>query len=123
MDAAMNRAEIILPWPNRNLSPNARVHWSTLAKAKSRAIKDAFNCVKEARVGKIVADRLLVRYTFLPPDRRPRDADNLISSCKAFQDGIALAIGVDDSKWDISINHRGPIAKHGAVKVELEWPA
>ncbi|MHC2481579.1 endonuclease [Rhizobium leguminosarum] len=119
----MTTAEIFLPWPDRRLSPNARVHWSSLARAKKAAKNAAYYTVLEAGVGKIPADSLSVRYSFFPPSRRAYDLDNLVASMKAAADGIALAVGVDDSKWNIAISPRGPVEQNGMVKVELEWNA
>jgi crossover junction endodeoxyribonuclease RusA len=116
-------ASIFLPWPDRRLSPNARVHWSSLARAKKQAKRDAYYTMLEAGIGRIEAESISIKYSFFPPDRRARDADNMLSSCKAYQDGIAAAIGVDDSKFQITIAPRGPIERSGMVKVELEWGA
>lgn len=115
------KADIFLPWPDKRLSPNARVHWSSLARAKKAAKRTAYYTTLEAGIGKIDADSLSVKYSFFPPDRRARDADNILSSCKAYQDGIAQAIGIDDSKFEITIAPRGPVERAGMVKVELEW--
>lgn len=114
-------AELFLPWPDRRLSPNARVHWSSLARAKKAAKRTAYYTTLEAGIGKIVASSIAIKYSFFPPDRRARDADNMLSSCKAYQDGISQAIGVDDSKFQITISPRGPVEKAGMIKVELEW--
>lgn len=99
----MSELRVILPWPPRVLSPNSRPpHWAVLAKAK-RAYRLA--CHAEAmaagwRKGAFApADRLHVRLVFVPPDRRRRDMDNLIASAKAGLDGLADALGVDDSRW------------------------
>lgn len=119
----MQTAELFLPWPDKRLSPNARVHWSTLAKAKKAAKREAYYAALEAGVRDIKADSLLVRFSFYPPDRRARDVDNMLASMKAANDGIAQAVGIDDSAWTISISPRGPIEKNGMVKVELEWTA
>jgi crossover junction endodeoxyribonuclease RusA len=116
-------ATIFLPWPDRRLSPNARVHWSSLARAKKQAKRDAYYTTLESGIGRIDTQRLNVRVSFFPPDRRPRDIDNAFASCKAAFDGIASAIGVDDANWEISIAPRGPIEKSGMVKIELEWAA
>ena len=43
----------------------------------------------------------------------------MLSACKAYFDGIADFIGVDDSKWSIAIR-REPVVKGGAVRIELE---
>lgn len=114
-------AELFLPWPDRRLSPNARGHWSSLARAKRKAKEAAFYLTKEAGIERIEADSLTVRYSFFPPSRRAYDLDNLVASMKAAADGIALAIGIDDSKWNIAISPRGPVEQNGMVKVELEW--
>jgi crossover junction endodeoxyribonuclease RusA len=116
-------AELFLPWPDRKMSPNARIHWGKLARARKKAKRDAYYAAKEAGLGKISADTLSVRYVVYPPDRRARDQDNIIASLKAYADGIAEAIGIDDSKWNISISPRGPIEKGGMIKVELDWSA
>lgn len=115
------KAEVFLPWPSKDLSPNARVHWSTLARVKKQAKAYAFYAAQAAGIGKLQAGSIRVRYVFFPPDRRARDTDNMLASCKAYGDGIAEAIGIDDSKWELSIAPRGPIEKQGMVKVELEW--
>lgn len=115
------RAEVFLPWPDKKLSPNARVHWAQLAKAKKNAKTTAFYCVKAAGIDRIEAESLSVRYSFFPPSRRAYDLDNLVASMKAAADGIAAAIGIDDSKWNIAISPRGPVEKNGMVKVDIEW--
>jgi crossover junction endodeoxyribonuclease RusA len=119
----MTTAEFFLSWPDKRLSPNSREHWASVARAKKRAKRDAYYSVKDAGIGKIEAESLSVRYVIYPPDRRARDQDNIIASLKAYADGIAEAIGIDDSKWNISIAPRGPIEKGGMIKVELEWSA
>lgn len=116
----MKTAEIILPWPHKNLSPNARVHWRPLAEAKKKAKEAAFY-IARADLPKIEAETLKVRYSFHPPQNRSYDTDNLVSRMKAAQDGIALAIGIDDSKFDLEKPVRGPVAPNGMVKVELMW--
>lgn len=114
-------AEFFLSWPNKLLSPNARPHWSTLAKAKKAAKLEAFTAVKAARIPMLKVDAVKVKYTFFPPDRRARDLDNLAAQTKAASDGIRDAIGVDDSKFEIAFSKANPIEKRGMVKVELEW--
>lgn len=117
----MTTASIFLPWPDRKLSPNARVHWAALASAKKKAKRDARYATQAAGIGKIEAERLSVRYVIFPPNRHARDTDNIVSSLKAAQDGIAEAIGIDDSKWTTSYRMAGAIEKGGMIKVELDW--
>lgn len=117
----MTTAEFFLPWPDKKLSPNARLHWAALAKAKKKAKTDAYYLTLAAGIGKIEAAALKAHYIFFPPTRRTYDRDNLIGRMKAPQDGIAQAIGLDDGKWITSYEIRGPIEKGGMVKVELDW--
>lgn len=112
---------ITLPWPSRSLSPNARVHWRRLADVKKLAKRDAFYAAMSGRKEKIDAPTIKASVTFSPPDRRARDTDNMISSMKAAFDGIADAIGIDDSKWTLHIQPVAEPVKGGRVTVELEW--
>lgn len=108
---------IDLPWPSKLLSPNARPHWAAKARAAKKARQEA--SLLAGSIGRLTAKRLKVVMVFSPPDRRRRDADNLIGSTKAARDGIADAIGVDDSHWDISIRRTDPV-RGGNVRVEIE---
>lgn len=111
--------KIKLPWPHRNLSPNARTHWAALALAKKRARHTAFWLTQEAMNGEwTTPESLHLSITFNPPDGRARDLDNMLASIKAHCDGISDALGVDDSKWSLSIT-RGEPVKGGQVVVEV----
>ncbi|HCS17686.1 MAG TPA: endodeoxyribonuclease RusA [Erythrobacter sp.] len=95
---------VSLPWPDKRLSPNARQHWAAVAKVKKLAREDARLLTRGAIAKHGVAtfegeDRIPVRITFYPPDRRRRDDDNMVGSFKAYRDGIADALGVDDRRF------------------------
>ena len=113
---------ISLPWPSRDLHPNARVHWGQRARAAKKARTDGAMATRAAGVRQIDADRLKVTATFCPPDRRARDEDGMLSSVKSYFDGIADVIGVDDSRWSIHVRRDEPV-KHGAVNIEIEVQA
>jgi crossover junction endodeoxyribonuclease RusA len=112
---------VTLPWPEKVLSPNARVHWSRKAKAVKAARHSASWLVLE----KLMAGRILgwpaasISMTFCPPDNRRRDRDNLIASMKAATDGISDAIGIDDSKFEATYRMGEPV-KGGSVLVTIE---
>lgn len=115
---------LILPWPPRDLSPNARhAHWSALARAKKRF---RLACAWQARAqgaARITAPALAISMTFSPPDRRHRDLDNCIASMKAGLDGLADVLGVDDGKWTLTavLDHK---QIGGFVRVEVSpWQA
>ena len=117
-----------LPWPAPALSPNARGHWSTLARAK-KAYRT--RCRAIAGVGAPLLcealqrppERLEVALIFVPPDRRARDLDNLLAAMKSGLDGLADALGVDDSKWRIKIEMADETTKGGLVLVEVGVPS
>lgn len=110
--------KIKLPWPHRNLSPNARTHWAALALAKKRARHTAFWLTQEAMAAPMESQALHIAVTFNPPTAARRDLDNMLAACKAYFDGISDALGVDDSKWSLSIT-RGEPVKGGQVVVEV----
>ncbi len=90
--------ELKLSWPDRTLSPNARPFWAVKARAAKKARREAYfstiETLSRCRLRKV--KEVFLRYTFVPPDRRGRDDDNLIASMKPYRDGIAQALGVDD---------------------------
>lgn len=109
--------EVHFPWPPRALSPNARGHWSK----RSRAAKTyRLQCFLFARQAGLVAPagRILLQLEFLPPNARRRDDDNLLASFKAGRDGLADALGIDDSRF-VSQVSIGAVRTGGAVRVRL----
>lgn len=106
-----------LPWPPANLSPNARQHHMALAKAKKEYRHACAWQVKSQGGAKIDAQRLHVTLTFVPPNRRARDLDNCLASIKAGLDGLADVLGVDDSKWSLTLHKTDTIG--GFVRVEV----
>jgi crossover junction endodeoxyribonuclease RusA len=115
----MNITIVELPWPSRDLHPNARVHWGRKAKAVKTARTDAAWMARASGLKKMAADALSVTAVFLPPDNRQRDTDGMLASCKAYLDGIADVVGVDDSRWNINIRREEP-RKPGSVRIEIE---
>lgn len=98
--------KIVLPWPDKRLSPNARLHWRAKMKPKQEAktaahyLTMAAEGYSEAKAAVAASDGpIAVEMRFYPPDRRHRDDDNMIGSMKAARDGIAQALGVDDRRF------------------------
>jgi crossover junction endodeoxyribonuclease RusA len=58
--------------------------------------------------------------TFVQPDKRARDRDNLLAALKPSLDGIADALEVNDSQFDPLIIRREFGAKPGHVVVEVQ---
>lgn len=95
---------IRLPWPHKSASPNARSHWAIKHRATKKMRQDAAWAAKSA--GMVAPDGdgpIPVELTFYPPDRRHRDADNMLASSKALLDGIADALGVNDTRFRPSV--------------------
>jgi len=113
---------IDLPWPDKALHPNARVHWARRAKAAKSLRTAAAACTLEAGIRRGDWDiPCAIRATviFHPPDKRRRDIDGMLSSIKSGIDGIADILGIDDSRWTIAMC-KGEPRKGGLVRVELE---
>ena len=115
---------IELPWPDKRLSPNARVHWREKADAASIAGIQGSGLTNKALDEQgtfhVMPDKIEARYTFFPPDKRHRDIDNALSSCKAMQDGVCFAIGIDDSRIKRTVLEWGEVVKGGKVVLRLE---
>lgn len=115
---------VVLPWPHRGLSPNARVHWAVKRKlvqaARRHAHAETFYKAQGCRA--VPLDRIGYRCSFYPPDRRARDEDNLIACMKSYLDGIAEALRIDDKKFHLLEPFVGePDRPHGRVEVDLYW--
>ncbi|WP_122386814.1 endodeoxyribonuclease RusA [Pseudomonas syringae group genomosp. 7] len=110
--------DLMLPWPPKVLSPNARTHWAT----KSRAAKAYRNtcyllCLQAALP--VPEGRALLSLEFIPPDRRRGDDDNCIAAFKSGRDGVAQALGIDDSKFVTQLQISTETIKGGAVLVRI----
>ena len=109
--------EVVLPWPPRDLSPNARVHWSRKAKAARAYRESCYWLTKQSGLRPSSDGRLHVMIEFVPPDRRVRDRDNMLASIKNGLDGFAQALGVNDSRFDLTIRVAESVG--GVVRVRL----
>ena len=113
----------LLPWPDKVLSPNARVHWAKKAKAaksvRNLVMIDAkITLSKDAGLAaRLLADEIPITITFCPPDRRGRDIDNLLASIKPHLDGLAQGLGINDRAFRPTLNLARPC---GCACVEVE---
>lgn len=112
---------LVLPWPPKALSPNARGHWSKKHKAAQKYRSDCYYLAKGGATLKPSTQGIIdLTVFFYPPDKRRRDFDNMLASIKAGIDGVADAWNVDDYKFRFHLD-RGDVRKHGAV--EVRWKA
>ena len=122
---------IDLPWTPAECSPNARGHWAKKATAAKKYRQGCKVLTGSAMfsAGITPADvqqaaeqhgHLDLWIEYFPPDRRHRDDDNLVASFKSGRDGIADAIGVDDTHFRIHPwLHRDQPKKGGLVLVTV----
>ena len=108
---------LTMPWPPTALSPNASQHYMALARAKKAYREACAWTAKEQGARRIEADKLHLTLTFYPPTRRAFDLDNALARCKAMLDGLADVLGVDDSRWSLTIQKADDIG--GFVRVEV----
>lgn len=113
--------DLTLPWPSKDLHPNARVHWGRRAKAAKAARYAAGILALGAgwQGAMLPAGRLHVWIEAYPPDRRRRDADGLLSSLKSALDGISDVLGVDDSRFVPQTRVMDEVRKGGQVVVRI----
>lgn len=111
-----------LPWPPRELHPNARVHFMRRAAAAKACREQAYWLAREAYNLSPVRvkdrDAILVSLTFHPPDKRRRDLDGMLTSSKNQLDGIADALGINDQLFEFNLKRAEPI-KGGKILVEI----
>jgi crossover junction endodeoxyribonuclease RusA len=126
-------ARVILPWPDKALSPNARGHWAKRSRAVKTARSQSYLLTRQSMTeqpGTISAwhaiqnitdaGTILVRIVFEPPGRYRYDLDNLVARRKAGLDGIADAVGIDDHRFQLESPVIGDTFKpHGRVCVTL----
>lgn len=118
------KIEIKLDWPDASLMPNRKNgrHWGGTQGAKVRARQEGYFATKQAMAGRVFAidGSVPLRVTFVSPDKRDRDLDNLLASLKHGLDGIAKALGVNDAAFrPITIDSTVDQFKRGFVLVEV----
>jgi hypothetical protein len=107
----IDEVEITLPLPGKSLHSHAKGHWRAKSGATAQARREATWATKAAWSGDAWT-RATVDYFFAVPDRRRRDAANLVAACKAYVDGVIDAGLLPDDCWEmLSI---------GEVSVEID---
>ena len=120
---------IELPWPDAKLNPNRSkgAHWGSTVTLRKKARDDAMWVTKGAMAQKLTRAQVwrpgepecAVVITFVQPDKRRRDRDNLLSALKPALDGIADALGINDSQFEPMTLRREYGSKPGCVRVEI----
>ena len=93
---------IVLPYlPPKELSPNAGKKWNVhkINRITREAQEDVIARVFEQQPRGKPLERATVTVTFVVPDLRRRDKDNLIAASKAWRDGLVKAGVIADDSW------------------------
>ena len=95
---------IKLPFPDASLFPNRKngKHWTATSAAKDAQKNDAYMLTKQAmqtQPRSFGEADIPLSLVYLTPDKRKRDLDNMLAASKALIDGMAQALGVDDSRF------------------------
>ncbi len=109
---------VALPWPPRELHPNARPHLMQRASAAKAYRTQAYWLAKAAELHSPCDGEIMLSVSFRPPDKRKRDLDGMFASAKAGFDGIADALAVNDYRFAFTIRRADPV-KGGQVLVTL----
>ena len=114
--------ELVLPWPSKDLSPNARVHFRVKARATKLARQTAVMMAHEAgwRALQLPAGRLhLWIACYQAPGKKLPDDDNMTGRCKAYRDGIAQLLGIDDGRFQAHLFVKDERRPGGQVVVRI----
>jgi hypothetical protein len=108
-----------------DLSPNARVHYRTLAEAKADAKAIATMCTRDVVQGGDTTGVERATYDIergIPKNGKHLDEDNLVASLKSALDGIAFALEVDDRGWSLgTVTQVRDPDEIGYITVTLRW--
>jgi Holliday junction resolvase RusA-like endonuclease len=106
--------KISLPYPDPILNPNKKPHWAPKNKAFQQHRDWAIYATGLQKLE--LSDHYGVIIILHPPDRRKRDLDNAKAACKAYFDGIASALNIDDSLFYPQYTDWGEVVKGGSVE-------
>ena len=116
--------EVVLGWPPSDLSPNKRLHWAKLASAKKQYRQKCNSVAKEQlkkykKITENIPERLVLEMTFIPPDRRSYDRDNLVARMKSGIDGLADALKINDKRFNTVISTMDQDYLGGFVRIRI----
>jgi hypothetical protein len=122
----MPELTVVIPGKiDRRLSPNARVHWRTLAKVKKETKEIASLYARQAVQGIDPTGAEHATYSIelgLAKGEQHKDRDNIPTMAKYQADCVAAELGVDDRGWSLGTvtQVRDPEGV-GFLRITLEW--
>lgn len=118
----------VLPLPSRDVSQNARGHWSKLARATQQARMLAKHRFRSAKPGDWIQQPVRLEVVYRCPYGSrgycPRDAQNAIGALKAAIDGMVDAgvVPDDSAKWvtwgEFQLTREGPAGVYVTVAAQ-----
>ena len=110
---------IDFPWPPKKLSPNgSQRDYRGKADARKGYREDCMVLAMAAGAKPPDSADIPILVEYFPPDRRKRDWDNCVAMSKGLFDGLADAMGIDDSRFVPTIKMRRDDPR-GIVRVTL----
>ena len=96
-----------LPFPPSSLSGHHNSHWRVVRKVSNAHRQNAKDTASEQAFAVPEEGDIPLHIHFVPPDRRG-DRTNYWNRCKAYIDGIADALEVNDSRFLPSMSFAEP---------------
>ena len=107
--------------PDSNLSPNKRLHYMELYRAKESAKLDTILLVLSQGKPARPYEKAHITITWVAKDKRRRDMDNLLASMKAYIDGlVAVGLLLDDDAMHVSYTLRYERGTRDNTIIEVE---
>lgn len=113
---------VLLPWPNKILSPNDRSDRRSKANyVRAARAEGKIETLAQAPQAQLPSKaRLSITLTFCPPIGYPYDLDNLIGRMKSPTDGVADALQFNDRQIVERHEYWGEPYPGGRVELRLE---
>jgi len=112
---------IVIPYLPKSLNTIIRMKRPQMCRYFGQCKHDAFFLTKEQRRQKIPYQKALMTITFVVPDKRARDRDNLIGGAKGMIDGIKKAGIFEDDSWQcLEMKFKVRIGKKAETIFEIE---
>jgi crossover junction endodeoxyribonuclease RusA len=120
--------EIVLPFPDKVLSPNCGVGRLEKSRHYKRAKLTAYVTTQRTlgaghrlQIPEGCDRQVGITLIVTPPSRRRMDEDNMLARCKAYIDGVASALGVDDCRFHYREQIWKPAQKPGTVGFTIDY--
>jgi crossover junction endodeoxyribonuclease RusA len=113
--------ELTLPFPAKILWPNGRSHWAEKARAVKAHRIWGRNAAIHYRSDILILpnSRFDIAVTVYPKTRNAIDCDNCVAALKPYLDGIADALGVDDSLFNTPSIAFGEPIRGGLMSIRI----